>query len=1050
MTTIELLTTLRKLNIRIKTKGDQLNLSAPRGALTQALREELSKHKAEIIRFLRDAGAVVQTASLPLVPVARDRRMPLSFAQQRLWFMDRFESGNIAYNVSEAISVKGAMNAPGLQQSLGEIARRHEVLRTTYEAIDGEPVLVIAPPGPLPLCFVDLTGLSEEIQQRQAGRLAELEAKRPFVLAEGPMLRSGFVQTNRQHHIILFSMHHIVSDLWSMDVLVREVSTLYGAFSAGEPSPLRELPVQYADYAYWQRQWLQGSVLDEQIDYWRGQLKPPLPALRLQTDRPRPEFETLACGRHSFAVGSDTAASLRGLANKTDATLFMVLLAAFKALLYCYTGQMDVVLATQTAGRNRIETEGLIGFFINQLILRTDLSGDPTFRELVERVREVTLGAFAHQDLPFDKLIEEIQPERTDSRVSLTDIVFGLQTIGHSASANASPGVALQTTPMASKRGRARTDLILLMQESGEKIGGLFEYNTDLFDESTIVGIEKGFQIILDHFAANPDHRISVLPPLPGQLSSTADMDVTQPDHLEELYNRSNLSMDQLLFWLGQKLLPQSPLFNTCVIFTLMGEVDLNSFHMAFQAVLDSSDIMRTVIEERDGVPYQSVREHLAYVSDYVDLSQAPDPAVEFQRWGRERIIRRLNPIDCLFDSALVKISDQEHRWFLNQHHSICDAWSFELSFERLTKFYKSAQEGRAPEILDYPSFAEYLIDERTHHNSERYREAEEYWKQKLSRKPDVLDFYGQGKQPQSNNVLRISHELDERRSELLRTASSSGSGFMMSGEAAMSTTFLALLCTFLHRISGARHLSIGVAVHNRRTKRHKQAIGLFMHFVPLQIEILYNDTFATLIKKVSEELLRALRYGSYSVPNSFQHPAYEVLFNSITVSYPDFLGEPVDTQWMHPGEGAENLALHVHHMNSFGKIVLEFDFQCDIFDERKRRQAISNFLQIIDAFGEDRNQPIRRVSLLSAAERQRILFDYNETSRPYPVDRTYRELFQTQVETSPDRIAVTSADGCLSYSQLSRRADLLASHIASLGIFQEKLVAIYSLRSLD
>ena len=376
------------------------------------------------IEVARRAGHNLQAP--PILPVPRDGTLPLSFAQQRLWFIDQLEPGNSAYNFPAAVRLKGPLNVEALEQSLNEIVRRHEALRTTFTTADGSPAQIIAPTLTVRPAVVNLQELPESEREAEVQRLVIEEARLPFELARGPLLRMTLLRLAEEEHVGLLTMHHIVSDGWSTGILIREMAVLYEAFSCARPSPLPELPVQYADFAYWQRQWLQGEVLETQLTYWKRQLLG-APLLELPTDHPRPAIQTFRGSHHSLLLPKHVGEGLRALSRQEGITLFMTLLAAFQILLHRYTDQDDLNVGTPIANRNRLEIEGLIGFFVNTLVMRTDLSGNPTFREVSRRVREVCLEAYAHQDLPFERLVEELHLERSLAHNPLFQVMFVMQ-----------------------------------------------------------------------------------------------------------------------------------------------------------------------------------------------------------------------------------------------------------------------------------------------------------------------------------------------------------------------------------------------------------------------------------------------------------------------------------------------------------------------------------------------------------------------------------------------------------------------------------------------
>ncbi len=441
-------------------------------------------------------------------PVSRDQYLPLSFAQQRLWFLEQLEAGTAAYNLPAAVRLTGNLNVAALELSLNEIVRRHESLRTSFSSIDGKAIQVIAPELRVELPIIDLTDLPAEDREAEALRLAKEEAQLPFDLTRGPLMRVHLIRIDAQNHVVIFTMHHIIADGWSMGVLIREVAILYEAFSKGLPSPLPELPIQYADFAFWQRQWLKDEVLDAQVNFWKQQLAGSQPLLELPADRPRPPIQTYNGNTLAFSLPPELGQKIRALGQAEGATLFMTLLASLQTLLYRYTGQQDINVGTPIANRNRSETEGLIGFFVNTLVMRTDLSGDPSFTEVLRRVREMALGAYAHQDLPFEMLVDMVQPKRNMSHTPLFQVMFVLQNLPMGSQKLSD----LTLSPVEAETGIAKFDLTVSMVEQGDGLAGSFEYNTDLFDVETIEGMIEHFKILLEGIVAAPEQPISTLP----------------------------------------------------------------------------------------------------------------------------------------------------------------------------------------------------------------------------------------------------------------------------------------------------------------------------------------------------------------------------------------------------------------------------------------------------------------------------------------------------------------------------------------------------------
>lgn len=433
---------------------------------------------------------------------------PTSFAQQRLWFIDQIEPGNPFYNLPAAVLLKGRLNVVVLELSFKEIVRRHEALRTTFATVDGQPVQVVGEKINFGLQVLDLQQLAKTEREEKLKQLAAEEASKPFDLTKGPLLRASLLQLDAEEYVLLLTLHHIIFDGWSIGVFLQELAALYEAFSIGKPSPLPELSIQYADFAIWQREWLAGDRLQTQLNYWKKQLSGAPPLLELPADRPRPPVQTYRGAKESFLIPKTLTAALKKLSRQENATLFMTLLAAFKTLLYRYTGQADIPVGSPIANRNRAEIQGLIGFFVNTLVLRTDLSGDRTFRQLLDRIREVSLEAYAHQDLPFEKLVEELQPDRNLSYNPLFQVAFVLQTAPVAAESIA----GLNLTLLDVENQTAKVDLTLYLEEKQEEISGQFEYSTDLFDAATIRRMAEHFIVLLEGITANPDSQIEELP----------------------------------------------------------------------------------------------------------------------------------------------------------------------------------------------------------------------------------------------------------------------------------------------------------------------------------------------------------------------------------------------------------------------------------------------------------------------------------------------------------------------------------------------------------
>ncbi|MFY0567266.1 non-ribosomal peptide synthase/polyketide synthase [Archangium lansingense] len=455
-----------------------------------------------------DAGLRESPRMPPLRPMPREGALPLSFAQQRLWFIDRLEPGSTVYNVPSAVMLEGELDASLLRQALEALVLRHESLRTTFGILSDEPVQVILPHLDVSLPIVDLSAVEDSAREAELKQRITQEVQRTFDLERGPLLRALLLRLSPQRHVLVLTLHHVISDGWSMGVLIREVGALYSALASGQTPALPALPVQYADYAAWQRAWLQGPVLQAQLDYWRQQLSGAPALLELPTDRPRPAVQSYRGAVLPLHLPAQLASRLNALARQHGATPFMVLLAAWQLLLSRYSGQQDVSVGSPIAGRTRAELEGLIGFFVNTLVLRSHLSPQLSFQELLAQVKTTTLGAYEHQDVPFEKLVEELRPERSLSYSPLFQVMFVLQNTP--TEPLQLPGVSLR--PLELEGSAARFDLSLELAEHSGGFSGRLEYNTDLFDSGTVARMAEHFGLLLESIASEPQRPLATLP----------------------------------------------------------------------------------------------------------------------------------------------------------------------------------------------------------------------------------------------------------------------------------------------------------------------------------------------------------------------------------------------------------------------------------------------------------------------------------------------------------------------------------------------------------
>ncbi|AOW98529.1 hypothetical protein BJP34_02890 [Moorena producens PAL-8-15-08-1] len=514
MKTIEFVSYLQNLGVKLWIDGEQLRYRSPKEVVTPELKQSIVERKADILKLLRKAQKNRQSdGATSIQAISREQVIPLSFAQQRLWFIEKMALSRNAYNVPLTLHLVGQLDYVALEKSLNQIIARHETLRTTFSEINGTPVQIIHPPFELELPIIDLSGLTPSEATTKLQQLLQQENEQRFNLEVDPPIRAQLFQLGTTEHILQITLHHIASDGWSLTVLPKELSAIYTATLFDKPSPLPELPIQYADFAVWQRNYLQGQTLESQLSYWKQKLLD-LPQLQLPTDHPRPPVETFNGAGIPINIPAALTSKVKQLTQKQGTTLFMTLLAAFKILMSRYSGQEGIAVGTPIANRNRSEIEGLIGFFVNSLVMYTDLGGNPSFTEVLNRVKQTALEAYGHQDIPFEKLVEELQLERSLSQNPLFQVVFALQQSEHMKPSFSLPNleVELGWERWMGDQMTVRMDLELHLWLEGEEIKGLCAYNRDLFEAETISRMVSHYENLLSAAVETPEGPISKLP----------------------------------------------------------------------------------------------------------------------------------------------------------------------------------------------------------------------------------------------------------------------------------------------------------------------------------------------------------------------------------------------------------------------------------------------------------------------------------------------------------------------------------------------------------
>jgi amino acid adenylation domain-containing protein len=982
------------------------------------------------------------------------KSFPLSFNQQQLWLLDQFEPDNPAYNLATAVSLVGSLNLPVLEQSFNEILRRHEALRTTFSSAEGRPTQIVVPSLNLEIPVIDIQELPEDMQESEVLKLATRESQHPFNLTQGPLLRVTLLRLGEKKHALLLAIHHIISDQWSIGILIQEVAILYKAFSDGKSSPLPEPPAQYTDFALWQRQRLRGQFLEEQLSYWKQQLSSPLPVLQLPTDRLRPKIRTFSGSCQLQIYPKGLVDSLKSLSQREGVTLFMTLLAAFKTLLYHYTAQDDIVVGSSIANRNQSKLENVMGFFANTLVFRTTLSGKINFQELLGRVSDVALEAYTHQDVPFEKLVEELQPERDQSHNPLFQVFFVLQ--------NAPLGQVelpdLSLSLLEFKREVAMFDLTLSIEENQQELNGYWEYNSNLFDDSTISRMIERFQTLLESIVKNPSTPLNEFE-LALALESPPVLPVVGRS------TRAPLSSHQERIWFIDQfetgnIYESSPVYhNIPLILHFKSFIDYRTLENSLNEVIARHEALRTRISSENNQIIQAISPSESCLKlKVVDVKSERDPVpfaslIEYAL-NETRCPFLLNS-DSLIRATVFKFKDWESLLVVTVHHFIADKRSLELIAQELVEIYSAHITKQIPRLERLTlQHADYIHWQRNL-PTDMLESLRLYWKRQLSGKLQPIELPLARPRPAIHTFTdaRYTFSIDRKltqRLEIFRQEK----GFCK---------FVILLTCFkilLHWYARQDEIIVGTSDTSRDKVNTENTVGYFANLLVLRSIFPTNATFDQLLLEIDRTVKQARKHKrmpfdllvqELNLEKDMSRTAlFDILFQfeeqqPLKLERRDLKVQLIDTN-MGYGKYDINLLLQNSGNHLSGTVV----YNADIFDCFMIRQMMRHLKVILNAMITDPQKRIDCVNLLSRGEKDQQLLAWNETQTSYPRDKTIHQIFEEQTVKTPDKTAVTCSGMNLTYSELNERSNKLAHYLIQQGVVPNTLVALCLDRSLD
>lgn len=980
-----------------------------------------------------------QSDVLPIVAVERGAVSPLSYAQERLWFLNQLEPDNPIYNIPTAIRLYGTLDADVLAQSLAALIQRHESLRTSFELAENAEGAGATPSQRIhasvnwQLQRLNLSKQPQGVRETEVERLALMAAQTVFDLQQGPLFQASLVVLGPQEHVLLFTMHHIICDGWSIGVIIREMATLYRAFLQGEPSPLKPLPVQYADFSYWQRDWLKGEILAAQMRFWKQSFADAPPYLSLATDRPRPEVQTFNGAHHRFQLTDTQSAAIKQLATNHSCTLFMVLLAAYQLVLSRHAKQTDICVGIPIAGRNRTEIEGLIGFFVNGLGMRTNLAGNPRVSELLERVKDVALAAFANQDIPFELLVEELQPERNLSYPPLAQVGFALQNAPHGAVEL--PNLIWQ--PIVVETHTSKYDMTLICSESKGIIDAVVEYNTDLFDASTIARFVNHYQNVLTAMVANPDAPLTSISLL-AENELYAELGCDQAE-VEQILP---LTTTQRELYLEMLLNPESRYSSLGYAFELPQNIDIKLWKETLQRLSDYQPVMRTRI----------VGSQQTYLDDAYQCVYKCVP-VKWYHWNWEGktlsdpdLYQQISDLvyrnwdihgEALLYYGMIHLAGDRIINFFSSHHILLDASGGMSQLEQAFGLYEAA-------INEVPfKQAPAVFDRYIAYNLANFERIEtRLWWQEQAQTLEPLDFPVVGGQEQVAKVL--TQQIAPNHWQEIRK-------LCRSQRITPAIYFRALYALLLRTYCRAEKDFVIYEVSGGRFKEFNHTVGCFYQEIPT---IFANDLMAaendltaffaavkSYFRDLGDHKNISLRLQHKLLPQGrirFYYNYYNFIAEAVFMDHRIAIQQyevmlPEDQVMLVVNAGTSPPTLCLNYNSGYFS---DLDFLERLLD---LSQQITKGVQLV---GDLR--------MVNANEARQLLQLWNDSAVPAGSAESVQSLFEMQVERTPLRIAVKCGDKSLNYDHLNRKANQLAVFLRDNGITGDMRVGICLHRSLD
>ncbi len=946
--------------------------------------------------------------------------VPATAAQQRFWVLAHAGTEPSFYHISEAVEMVGDLDHGRLLRCLEVLARRHEALRTGIATVQGNPVQLILPEVTVPLSRLETTR-SEALEHtlREA-------ANRPFDLACAPLWRMTVVPVAPDRHVLLVVFHHLISDGWSVAVFLRELLLCYAEELNGIHAPLA-VPLQYSEYEAERLDRLTAEREQAQIQYWAETLRDTPEPLVLPVDATL-SVDTQPCGATvDFDLGTSGEHSARLLAGAGKTTLFGVFMAVFNTMLNALSGETDLLVGTVVSGRHgRHAWETVVGPLINSVVLRTRIDPAESFGAFVSRSRDDLLRMLAHQDLPFDRLVEIAKVPRKHGGIPLAQVGI----VYHEYPVQAPSGLPMTLQPLQLDTGRAQLDLSLIILNEDGHLRCRFEYDSRVFRRETVGVFRNLFLAILTAAGARPDDPVKEV--------CVASFPAMLPLHLTQ-------HMRQI--WQGEQVFGDPQLYRNTTAFVIPKALDVDVFLRAADFVAERTDGCRAYVDTNGGHPRLGFAAR-PQATGFHDFSHEADPECAFREWLGHEMARPADVEACPYRTDLARLGPERYMWHISAHHMFSDGRMVMVVVDRVSRVYGLLVARRLePSAVSYPQIADQLRADYTYQRSARFRKDAEYWAKRFEKTDDPLVFFGRVPRKLGTVSDRVSCRLGAERSAGLRAMASLGMTASKGPDAFLCNAFGVILAVYLHKISGgATRIPFGSVNHNRRTPQSRDIVGLFMQVVPHVLEIGEGETFRSLMGKMDKEMLAALRHGQYAVENTMGRPIYDVLLNYHKETPVHFDGAQTGYEVI-VRRATQSFGLNITNYDLSGDLELQFDFHRDVFDAEKYPRAIGHFLCVVDALLENPDALVDSVCVLEAQERRGLLVGFNDTRADFPLEKGFYAAFREVAAQFPEAVCASDSKHAVTYSELMESSGSLARRLLAEGVGANQVVPILAER---